>query len=49
MRRFLTLAIASITAVAMTGCIIVPRHGGYYNDHHDRGYHDRGDRGDRGR
>ena len=46
MRRLLTLAIATVTAIAMTGCIIVPRHGGYYNDHHDRGgYHDRGDRG----
>ena len=48
MKRLLTLAIAGLTAFALSGCIIVPaRHGGYYNDHHDHGY--RGDRGDRGR
>ena len=52
MRRLLTLVIASLTAISLTGCIIVPRHGGGYYNGHDHGYHDRGDRGghgDRGR
>jgi len=49
MRRLITLAIACITAVALSGCIVVPRHG-YYNDHHDSRGHDHGGRGDhRGR
>ncbi len=48
MRRLLTLAIASLLAAALSGCIIVPaRHGGYYNDRGD--HHDHGYRGDRGR
>jgi len=46
MRRIAALLIASLCAIAVSGCIVVPpRHGGYY---HDRGYdHDHG--GYRGR
>ncbi len=47
MRRFITLTIASLLAAALSGCIIVPPHHGYYRDHGDRGDH--GYRGDRGR
>ena len=40
MRRIAALLIASICAIAVSGCIVVPpRHGGYY---HDRGGYDRG-------
>ena len=41
----LALAITLITSAALlSGCIIVPRHGGYYRDgYRDGGYHHRDD------
>jgi hypothetical protein len=43
MRRALTLALASLLAAALSGCIVIPVHRGYYGDRdHDRGEY-RGD------
>ena len=45
MRRFLSLALISLLAASLSGCIVVPLHHGYYGGgYHDRGYHDRGGR-----
>jgi hypothetical protein len=51
MRRLITLAIAAIAAVALSGCIVVPVHRGYYgyDRGYDHGYGYHGERGDRDR
>jgi len=44
MRRLAALLIASLCAIAVSGCIIVPLHHGYYHDRGGYGYdrdHDR--------